>query len=90
LLGCTEDQPIGMRMLSTPPLPSRWNCSVLRLLCGTMPQKPAGNAWAAEAKTAKKVVMASASVQARRILLMYSLLFDIGQLAFGETEDPEP
>src|SRR3954447_22098395 len=70
-------------MLSTPPRPRRWNCSEVGPFCGTTPQKPAGSACAAEAERAKKVVKASASVQARRILLMYSLLFDIGSARLG-------
>src|SRR4051794_20180537 len=70
-------------MLSTPPRPRRWNCSEVGAFCGTTPQKPAGSACAAEADTAKKVIEASVSVRARRILLMYSLLFDIGSARLG-------
>src|SRR4051794_37338941 len=70
-------------MLSTPPRPRRWNCSEVGAFCGTTPQKPAGSACAAEADTAKNAIEASASVQARRILLMYSLLFDIGSARLG-------
>src|SRR5215218_6561856 len=75
LTGCTDPQPTGMRMLSTPPVPSRWNWSVLRLLCGTTPQKPAGSACAAEAEMAKIAAVAAATVQARTILFINSLLF---------------
>src|SRR4051794_13299402 len=70
-------------MLSTPPRPRRSTCSELGEFWGTTPQKPAGSACAAEAEIAKKVITASASVQARRILLMYSLLFDIGSARLG-------
>src|SRR3954451_25392451 len=70
-------------MLSTPPRPRRWTCSELGEFWGTTPQKPVGSACPAEAEIAKKVIKASAGVQARRILCMYSLLFDIGSARLG-------
>jgi hypothetical protein len=77
-LGWAEVQSNGMRTLSTPPRLRRWNCSSLGTAWGTTPQKVAGTASAAEARDPRPAKTTIAAMQARAILDMRFLSFDIG------------
>src|SRR3954469_2615486 len=67
LCGCRSAQPRETRILSTPPLASRSKCSLLKVVCGTTPQKLAGSACALVAKVS---VPSSASTNASAALLL--------------------